>query len=301
MEYEIRKKKLYTKYSHVNWASGAPYWVSNATYTEPAKPITKLHYHNMYEVGMCMKGCGEYQISDRVYNFQAGDIVFVNHFTPHYSNSQSGYPAKWKIVFFDPVRLMQLAGMLDPDKALLTARFDIPFNGIFAPDEHPELTNFVKEIIKQAEIKDEYTDINVAFSIGNFIIACTRYFKAHPAAQSANTLSKNRYHQITPAISMINSHMTNAAMIEEEALARLCKMSVSNLRKLFKDYTGLSPKAYINNTRMAYAEYLLTNTNMTVLKISNEVGYSEVSGFNRIFKLTFGMSPSGYRKKTNLD
>ena len=301
MEYEVRKKKLYTQYRHVNWASGAPYWISNAKHSEPSDPITKLHYHNMYEAGMCVEGCGEYQINDKIYHFKAGDIVFINHFTPHYSNSQIGAPAKWKIVFFDPIRLMQLAGMLDPDKALLTASFDIPFNGIFAPEEHPPLTEFIKEIIEQAEIKDEYTDINMAFSIGNFIIACTRYFKAHPNMAVQSTMSKNQYHNITPAISTINSHMANSAMIEEETLAGLCKMSVSNLRRLFKEYTGLSPKAYINNTRMAYAEYLLTNTNMTVLKISTEVGYSEVSGFNRIFKLTFGMSPSDYRKKAISD
>ena len=301
MDYEIRKKKLYTKYSHVNWAGGIPYWVSNATFTASADPITRLHYHNMYEIGICVKGCGEYQINDRVYRFKVGDIVFINHFTPHYSNSQSGYPAKWKIVFFDPIRLMQLAGMLDPDKALLTAQFDIPFNGVFAPDEQPQLTEFIKRIIKQAETKDEYTDINMAFSIGNFIIECTRYFKAHPELKNDHMMSKNQYHKITPAISAINARMANSAEIEEAALAKLCKMSASNLRRLFKEYTGLSPKEYINNTRMAYAEYLLTNTNMTVLKISNEVGYSEVSGFNRIFKLTFGMSPSNYRKKTVAD
>lgn len=301
MEYEVRKKKLYTKYRHVNWASGAPYWVSNAKYTEPADPITKLHYHNMYEVGMCIEGCGEYQINDRVYHFKAGDIVFINHFTPHYSNSQSGSPAKWKIVFFDPVRVMQLAGMLDPDKALLTARFDIPLNGIFAPDEHPQLTEIIKNIIERAEIKDEYTDINMAFSIGNFIIACARYLKTQPIPEEPDTISKNQYHRITPAISTINAHMANTAMVEETALAKLCKMSVSNLRLLFKKYTGLSPKEYINNTRMAYADYLLTNTNMTVLKISTEVGYNEISGFNRMFKLTFGMSPSDYRKKTISD
>ena len=299
MEYEIRKKKLYTKYSHVNWASGSPYWVSNAKYSEPSDPITKLHDHNMYEVGMCMEGCGEYQINDKVYNFQAGDIVFVNHFTPHSSNSQSGYPAKWKIVFFDPVRLMQLAGMLDPDKALLTARFDIPFNGIFSPDEYPELTDFVKSIIKQAEIKDEYTDISLAFSVGSFIIACARYAKDHPSDSESMMINRQQYHKISPAVEMINRHMSNSSMLREDVLAQVCKSSVPNLRRLFIKYTGLSPKAYINRTRMAYAEYLISNTNMTILNISAEVGYSEVSGFNRIFKSTFGKTPSEYRKSQN--
>ena len=295
MNYEINKRKLYIKYKYVSWASGEPYWVSNATFYAPAEPIDSLHYHNMYETGICMEGCGEYQINNRVYSFQKGDIVFVNQFTPHNSNSKQGYPAKWKIVFFDPVRLMQLAGMLDPEKNFLNAEYDMPFSGVFSPDEHPQLTDFIRNIIALAEVQDEFTDMTMAFSIGNFIIACKRYLKTHEISTKSFTVSKSNYHKITPAVSMISSHMSNSKMIEEEALAKLCKMSVSNMRRLFKKHTGLSPKAYINNTRMSYAEYLVSNTDMTVLKIANEVGYSEVSGFNRIFKATFGVSPSDYR------
>ena len=117
MEYEIRDKKLHVKYSHVRWAEDAPYWVSNASYAALAKPIEILHYHNMYEMGICMEGSGEFQINDKLYRFKKGDISFVTHFTPHFSNSDQGYPARWTVVFFEPVRLMQLAGMLDPEKA----------------------------------------------------------------------------------------------------------------------------------------------------------------------------------------
>ena len=297
MEYEIRKKKLYSKFNHVHWAGDEPYWVSNATYAAPANPIESLHYHNMYEMGICMEGHGEYQINDRLYRFKAGDIVFVNHFTPHNSNSDQGYPARWTVVFFDPVKLMQFAGMLDPDKALRASSLDISFSGVFSPDENPGLTSFVKNIIKQTKIQDEYTDISIAFAIGTFIIACTRYMKEHPQDSEPMTMSKHAYHRITPAIHMINAHMSNAAMIKESALAELCNMSVANFRRQFKIHTGLSPKSYINKTRMAYAEYLMQNTNMTIAKIAYEVGYSEISGFNRIFRATFSTSPSEYRKQ----
>ena len=98
---------------------------------------------------------------------------------------------------------------------------------------------------------------------------------------------------------MINRHMSNSSMIKEDVLAEVCKTSIPNLRRLFISYTGLSPKAYINRTRMAYAEYLISNTDMTIISISAEVGYSEVSGFNRIFKATFGKTPTEYRKYQN--
>ena len=297
MEYTIRKKKLYSKYNHVHWAGDEPYWVSDATYAAPSLPIEMLHYHNMYEMGICMEGRGEYQINDRVYQFKTGDIVFVNHFTPHNSNSANGYPARWTVVFFDPVKLMQFAGMLDPDKALKTANLDISFSGVFSPEENPELTRFVKNIITQTKIQDEYTEVSVAFAIGTFIIACTRYMREHPQAYEPTALTKHTYHRIAPAIHMINAHMSNAAMIKETALAELCNMSVANFRRQFKTHTGLSPKSYINKTRMAYAEYLISNTDMNIAKIAYEVGYSEISGFNRIFRSTFLTSPSEYRKK----
>ncbi len=297
MEYIIRNKKLYSKYKHVHWAGDDPYWVSNATYAAPAAPIETLHYHNMYEMGICMEGSGEFQINEKLYRFKKGDITFVNHFTPHNSNSDQGYPARWTVVFFEPVKLMQLAGMLDPEKALQAANVDIPFSGVFSPEENPGLTRFVQTIINQTKIQDEYTEISLAFSIGSFIIACTRYIRSHTSNAEPFMINKQNYHRIAPAISVINAHMSNSEMIKEPVLAELCKMSIANFRRIFKEYTGLSPKSYINKTRMAYAEYLLQNTDMTIAQIASEVGYSEISGFNRIFNSVFSMSPNKYRKQ----
>ena len=86
-------------------------------------------------------------------------------------------------------------------------------------------------------------------------------------------------------------------MISEVELARACEMSVSNFRRVFKIETGFSPKAFVIKSRLSYAKYLLKNTNMTIIKIAEKVGYNEVCGFNKIFAATLKMSPSTYRKK----
>lgn len=296
MEYKIRKKNFYVSYRHVNWSMGAPCCVSDATYAAPPTPIERLHYHNMYEMGVCIEGRGEYQICDRLYHFKQGDVVFVNRFTPHFSNSESGHPAKWKMVFFDSANIMRYAGMIDPYQASSIANAELCFSGVFEPQEHPELTDFITKTTELAQTQDELTDLSIAFCIGNFILECLRYLKQHPVTDMPAQIDNKNYHKICPAVDMISCHISNSKMISEQALAELCKMSVSTLRRLFKKYIGLAPKAYINNARMAYAEYLIRSTNLTVLEISNEIGYSEVVGFNRIFKATFGMTPSEYRK-----
>lgn len=297
MKYVVKENKLRSYYRSIKEARSEPYWVSDSKYSAPPEPISKLHYHDMYEFGICVEGSGDIRVNDKEYRFEKGDIEFISPYVPHFSNSDENAPARWKLIFFDPVRIMQLAGMLDPDKALMAASIELPFSGLFKPDEHPKLTEFIKLIIKQSEIQDEYTDISMAFSIGTFIITCARYLKEHPLKSPEFMQSKKNYTKIAPAIDMINGHMANGAMIKEEALAELCKMSVPNLRRLFVKHTGLSPKVYINQTRMAYAVYLLQNTDMTVLAIASKVGYSEVSGFSRIFKNTFSLSPSEYRNR----
>lgn len=297
MEYTIQKKRLPIRYRNIRESREEPYWVSDAKPYTPQKPITFLHYHDMYELGVCIEGRGNMQIDDRLYSFEKGDIVFICRYVPHYARSYSSAPARWKQVFFDPVRLMQLAGMLDPDKAISAANIDIPFSGVFSPMENPELTAFVKEIIMQGDMNDEFTDISLAFSIGRFIISCARYMRTNGILSKSVDPKRDKYRRILPAVDMINAHLSNSDMLKEESLADLCKISVSTLRRLFVKHTGLSPKNYINKTRMSWAEYLLQNTEMTVAQIALEVGYSEISGFNRIFNNTFSTSPSEYRKK----
>ena len=296
MEYKINKKKLPIRFRDIRETKSGPYWISDAKDAMEPGQIDRLHYHNMCELGICIQGSGEVQIDDKVYRFKQGDIELIGSYVPHFSNSDLDAPAYWKLIFFDPLKLMQLAGMLDPEKALLTANINIPCSAVFSPDDNPKLTSFIKNIMEQCEIQDEYTDSSLAFAIGTFLISCARYTKTHQISSKPTTLEKRNYYRIAPAIDRINAHINDHEMLKEENLAKLCNISISTLRRAFIKHVGMSPKVYINQTRMAYAEYLLKNTNMSIFEISSKVGYGEVSGFNRIFKSVFSISPSEYRK-----
>ena len=136
----------------------------------------------------------------------------------------------------------------------------------------------------------------VAFSIGDFLITC-RSCNVAPNYLPEEKTIENDYHRISPAINRINTELSNSASITEAELSRVCEMSVSNFRRLFKIETGLSPKEFIIKARMDYAEYLLKSTNMKIIQIAETVGYNAICGFNKIFSQTFGISPTAYRKK----
>ena len=66
--------------------------------------------------------------------------------------------------------------------------------------------------------------------------------------------------------------------------------------KLIKETTGMTFKQILQKVRMERAEFLLLDTNLTVLNISLQVGYDNVEHFIRTFKKTTGETPTSYRK-----
>lgn len=68
------------------------------------------------------------------------------------------------------------------------------------------------------------------------------------------------------------------------------------LRTLFVRYFELSPKQYLQRTRMQRAAYLLENTQESIRLIAVSVGYADPLLFSRIFKQYYSLSPNEYRK-----
>ncbi|MBQ3016864.1 MAG: helix-turn-helix domain-containing protein [Clostridia bacterium] len=295
MEYKFKENTFPVYFSTMSGITNAPY---SMLYGSPVKsaPLERLHYHSVPEIGICVAGEGDYYIGDKVYRFKKGDLQIIRPFVPH--NAVSDVNTYTQIVFFtfDTIKLMHQIGIYDPEITMLMKNIQIPFNGIYSPDEYPEITTITKKIIERCETSDDFTDISVALSIGEFMLTCRKYNEKHKALPAEKLIEKG-YSRIAPAIQRINTSIDDSSAIAEEELARICGMSVSNFRRIFKLETGLSPKAFIIKSRMSYATYLLKNTNMTVIKIAEKVGYTEVCGFNKIFLSTFKMSPSQYRKQ----
>ncbi len=68
------------------------------------------------------------------------------------------------------------------------------------------------------------------------------------------------------------------------------------LYKLFKKYSGISPKQYLNNIRISRATELLLNSDLPITMIAEEVGYKDPLQFSTFFKKQTGFSPKKYRE-----
>lgn len=81
-----------------------------------------------------------------------------------------------------------------------------------------------------------------------------------------------------------------------QQLAENTSYSYSRLARIFKEYTGETIVNFVTGKKMVYAKRLLRSTDLSTLQISNKLGYASLSSFNHLFKSTFGITPSEYRK-----
>lgn len=78
-------------------------------------------------------------------------------------------------------------------------------------------------------------------------------------------------------------------------LAKIAGMSKSHFSRTFKKTTGLSPSQHFIRMRMAKARQLLRETEMSMIEIALEVGYSSPSHFAQVFRREVGVPPTDYR------
>jgi ligand-binding sensor protein/AraC-like DNA-binding protein len=99
---------------------------------------------------------------------------------------------------------------------------------------------------------------------------------------------------LKPAIEYIYEHKSENVKLDE--LAKVCHLSPSYFSRLFSKETGEKFPSYVSKLKIEWAKGLLEETDMHINEISDELGFSEVGYFIKIFKKYEGITPFLYRK-----
>jgi AraC-like DNA-binding protein len=112
---------------------------------------------------------------------------------------------------------------------------------------------------------------------------------------TTQTQSLKNSHRLAYVIDHIRTHLHRPITIKE--LSELACMSESNFYRVFKDELGLSPVAFINQSRIERAIELLKQNDIELKVVFQECGFESRSYFNRVFKRHLSVSPGLYRQR----
>lgn len=106
------------------------------------------------------------------------------------------------------------------------------------------------------------------------------------ATESSGAL---RYAEI---VSVLREHLNEPLSAGEIAL--LCRMSLSNLKKIFTKYAGMGVSRYFTEMKMRRAAELLRNGSR-VGEVAMELGFTDQNYFSTVFRRIMGVPPGQYR------
>ena len=82
-----------------------------------------------------------------------------------------------------------------------------------------------------------------------------------------------------------------------QALAREAGLSRHHFCRAFKRHTGLTPMRFLAQMRMEKAKALLKESPFSVSMVAAEVGFNDLGGFIKRFKVFTGFTPGEFRKE----
>ena len=106
-------------------------------------------------------------------------------------------------------------------------------------------------------------------------------------------VSARQERRIAEVLRYIELHAENS--VDLVVLSRVAAMSKYHFLRTFRRTVGMTPYQFVLSVRMRRAAVRLASSAEPVSAIALDVGFGDLSTFNRRFKDVFGVSPTAYR------
>lgn len=153
-------------------------------------------------------------------------------------------------------------------------------------EEYRSICNNIRKVVLNTA--EPYLSQLAADQLSSFLIRLNQKQAVEEIVKSDRSES---YHKIVSAMTKwVDGNWTLSDFAKQQ------NISVSYMKLLFLEYSGISPKTYYNQLRIQRAVSLL-NQKRSIAEISEQMNFSSQNYFTVFFRKHMGCSPSEYRKK----
>lgn len=140
----------------------------------------------------------------------------------------------------------------------------------------------------QNEVDTEFQTRNILSEIWRLLI---KELQENP--DSPRMVGTEQTNRLRSMISYINQNYPEKMTLPQ--IAKTAGVSEREATRCFKKCIGQSPMEYLIKYRLNQAKKLLLETDMSITSICQQCGFSDSAYFGKVFRRSYGMTPSEYR------
>lgn len=256
-----------------------------------------IHWHEEMEIIMAKKGKANYYIDLETYGIEEGDIIILRPSVLHSLRQKDDIRYESESMLFNLNIVNNNSIDLCSAKyftPIINNQVKIPFIIKRTDEGYSDIKNILIEIFNCYNAKENGYELLLKANILKFFY----YLFKNSRIQKNNSIETKNYmvEKIKEILNYIEKNYSE--MISIKDLSVLANMSEYHLMRSFKKCTGMTCIEYINNYRLKIASKLLKTTDLSIINISIESGFNNISYFNKLFKERFNVTPKEYRRSS---
>ncbi|WP_081709988.1 AraC family transcriptional regulator [Arthrobacter sp. 35W] len=261
-------------------------------------PVARWNYHPEYEIHLIRKGTGKFIVGDHIGTFEAGHISLVGSGLPHdwVSDLEPGEVLENRdaVIQFDGKWVEETASLV-PELAQVRPLLEQSARGIEFLGRSAEAAAAAIESMGATTGLQRLQHLFALFGIlatapqEERRYLADEWFRPQLDGQAAAV--------VDIVLEYVFSHHAGSVRMSEAAA--LVGMSEPTFSKYFKRSTGQNFSDLVRKLRLAHARRLLESSDKTISDICYEVGFSNLSNFNRHFLNDGGETPRQYRQRVH--
>lgn len=262
-------------------------------------PVARWNYHPEYELHLIRKGTGKYIVGDHIGTFQAGHVVLVGSGLPHdwVSDLEPGEVLQGRdaLIQFDGKWVEQAAAVI-PEMAEVKPLLEQSSRGI------EFLGASAKAAADAIEAMGGATGLQRFHHLVEVFAVLTRAPQEERRYLADEWFRPQLDGQAAAVVDIVLEYVfsNHAGSVKMSEAAALVGMSEPTFSKYFKRATGQNFSDLVRKLRLAHARRLLEHSDKAISDICYEVGFSNLSNFNRHFLNDAGETPRDYRQRVQL-
>lgn len=247
------------------------------------------HWHTPIEIIMTTLNNYTVVLGNHTIKLDMDDIILI---CPGVIHSLRAPACGCRIIFQAEISMLKSIKEFESVLSLISPAIIITSQN--SPNIHGEVKNLLLQICSEYNQGNSLLETSIYAKLLNIFVLIGRNFTENTERFDVGNQKQKEYTEKFISIcNYINEHCIENITLDD--IAKKAGFSKYHFTRLFKQFTNITFYKYLNQKRIAHAERLLINPEITVTEVALRSGFSNLSAFIRMFKIIKQCTPTEFR------